>query len=225
MNPVTDREGAGDALRLPRQDWSARARSTALDALRYTKFVGVMKRALQVAAFAVVAAVLGFFLFQRQPAHVTMGFEQLGHVDNDLAMVKPRLSGQDNDGNPFVITADAAVQDAKNPKRAQLKKVEADLSMGAKGWLNANAASGQVDMNAGMLQLNGGINVFSDEGYELHTASAFVDIKRGLMHGTEEVTGQGPGGILRADHFQLDRNNKLLILTGHVQMTIIGKKA
>jgi len=169
--------------------------------------------------------VLGFFLFQRQPAHVTMGFEQLGHVDNDLAMVKPRLSGQDNDGNPFVITADAAVQDAKNPKRAQLKKVEADLSMGAKGWLNANAASGQVDMNAGMLQLNGGINVFSDEGYELHTASAFVDIKRGLMHGTEEVTGQGPGGILRADQFQLDRNNKLLILTGHVQMTIIGKKA
>ena len=120
--PRPDREGAGDALRLPRQDWSARARSTALDALRYTKFVGVMKRALQVAAFAVVAAVLGFFLFQRQPAHVTMGFEQLGHVDNDLAMVKPRLSGQDDDGNPFVITADAAVQDAKNPKRAQLKK-------------------------------------------------------------------------------------------------------
>jgi lipopolysaccharide export system protein LptC len=225
MNPVTDRKGAGDALRLPRHDWSARARSTALDALRYTKFVGVMKRALQVAAFAVVAAVLGFFFFQRQPAHVTMGFEQLGHVDNDLAMVKPRLSGQDNDGNPFVITADAAVQDAKNPKRAQLKKVEADLSMGAKGWLNVNAASGMVDMNAGMLQLSGGINVFSDDGYELHTASAFVDIKQGLMHGTEEVTGQGPGGTLRADQFQLDRNNKLLILTGHVQMTIIGKKA
>ena len=42
MNPVTERDLTADALRLPRHDWSARARSTALDALRYSKFVGVM---------------------------------------------------------------------------------------------------------------------------------------------------------------------------------------
>jgi lipopolysaccharide export system protein LptC len=225
MNPVTDHKGAGDALRLPRHDWSARARSTALDALRYTKFVGVMKRALQVAAFAVIAAVLGFFFFQRQPARITMGFEQLGHVENDLAMVKPRLSGQDNDGNPFVITADAAVQDAKNPKRARLTRVEADLSLDHNGWINANAARGLVDMKAGALQLDGGIHVFSDQGYELHTASAFVDLNQGVVHGREEVTGQGPSGALRADQFQIDRGSKLLTLTGHVRMTILGNKA
>jgi lipopolysaccharide export system protein LptC len=154
-----------------------------------------------------------------------MGFEQLGHVENDLAMVKPRLSGQDAEGNPFVITADAAIQDAKNPKRARLTKVEADLSMGPNGWINADSATGLVDMKAGALQLNGGINVFSDQGYELHTASAFVDINRGVVNGREEVTGQGPGGTLRADQFQIDRDNKLLTLIGHVRMTIVGKKA
>jgi lipopolysaccharide export system protein LptC len=221
MNPALDQKT--DALPLPRQDWSARARSTAMDALRYTKFVGVMKRSLQVAAFAVIAAVLGFFFVQRQPARITMGFEQLGHVENDLAMVKPRLTGQDNDGNPFVITADAAIQDAKNPKRAQLKKVEADFSMGAKGWLNANAASGLVDMNAGTLQLSGGINVFSDDGYELHTASAALDIKRGMVHGHEPVTGQGPLGTMRADEFHFDRASNHLLLQGHVQNVIFGK--
>ena len=52
MTPLLDREAAN----LPRHDWSARARSSALEALRYTKFVGVAKRALQVAAFAVIAA-------------------------------------------------------------------------------------------------------------------------------------------------------------------------
>ena len=36
-------------LRTPRHDWSARARTTALEALRYTQFVGVMKRALPLA--------------------------------------------------------------------------------------------------------------------------------------------------------------------------------
>jgi hypothetical protein len=113
MTPKT-----GKILEPPRHDWSARARSTAMDALRYTQFVGVMKRALPVAAFAVISAVLAYFFLARQPARVSMGYERLGHVENDLAMVKPRLTGQDAKGNPFVITADAAIQDANNSKRA-----------------------------------------------------------------------------------------------------------
>ena len=207
----------------PRHDWSARARSTALDALRYTQFVGVMKRALPAAAFAVISAVVAYFFVARQPARSNLGYERLGHVENDLAMVKPRLTGQDGKGNPFVITAEAAVQDAKNPKRARLTKVEADLTQG-QGWINADAASGLADMDAGFLQLDGGINVFSDTGYELHTKSATVDLKKGVMHGHETVTGQGPMGDIRADEFHYDRDARILTLSGHVHMTIIGTK-
>jgi lipopolysaccharide export system protein LptC len=153
-----------------------------------------------------------------------MGYERLGHVENDLAMIKPRLTGQDAKGNPFVITAEAAVQDAKNPKRARLNKVEADLALDKQGWINADAAAGMVDMRAGALELNGGINVFSEEGYELHTQSASVDLNKGVVHGREEVTGQGPLGSLRADTFQFDRNSRILTLDGHVRMTIVGAK-
>jgi lipopolysaccharide export system protein LptC len=213
---------SGDALNTP-HDWSARARSTAMDALRYTQFVGIMKRALLVAAFAVISAVLAFFFLARQPARVSMSYEQLGHVENDLTMVKPRLTGQDAQGNPFVVTAEAAIQDAKNPKRARLRKVEADFTQ-PDGWFNAIGATGLVDMNAGTLQLGGGISVFSGQGYELHTASAFVDLHKGKVNGNQPVTGQGPLGDLRADQFQFDRNSKLLTLKGHVHMTLIGTK-
>ena len=61
---------AGDTA--PRHDWSARARSTAMEALRYTQFVGVMKRALPAAAFAVIAAVLAFFFVARQPSKFSL---------------------------------------------------------------------------------------------------------------------------------------------------------
>lgn len=210
-------------LNSERHDWSARARSTAMDALRYTQFVGVMKRALPVAAFAVISAVLAYFFVARQPARVNLGYEKLGHVENDLSMVKPRLTGQDGKGNPFVITAETAVQDAKNPKRVRLTKVEADMTQGA-GWINADAASGTADMNAGLLQLDGGINVFSDQGYELHTKSAFVDLKKSVIHGHDPVTGQGPLGDIRADEFHFDRDAKLLTLNGNVRMTIVGNK-
>jgi len=209
-------------LNQQRHDWSARARSTAMDALRYTQFVGVMKRALPAAAFAVISAVVAYFFIARQPARVNLGYERLGHVENDLAMVKPRLTGQDAKGNPFVITAEAAVQDAKNPKRARLTKVEADLTQG-QGWITADAATGLVDMDAGTLELGGGINVFTDQGYELHTASVSVDIKKGVVHGHETVTGQGPLGTIRADEFHFDRNSNHLLLQGHVQNVIFGK--
>src|ERR1700761_8232978 len=90
-----------------RHDWSARARSTAMEALRYTLFVGVMKRALPAAAFAIIAAVLAFFFVARQPSKLSMIYEKIGVLQNDLAMTKPRLTGADAKGNPFVITAEA----------------------------------------------------------------------------------------------------------------------
>lgn len=210
---------------MTRHDWSARARTTALEALRYTRFVGVMKRALPAAAFAVIAAVVAFFFLARQPAKVQMGYERLGRLRNDLAMVKPRLTGVDGKGNPFVITADAAIQDAQNVKQVHLKKIEADLTDGKAGWINANAAAGTLDMNVGRLELTGGIDVFSDRGYELHSASVSVDLDKGVVHGHQPVTGHGPLGDISADQFHFERDTDLLTLTGHVHMTIIGGKA
>jgi lipopolysaccharide export system protein LptC len=203
-------------------DWSARIRTTASEALRYSKFVQRMKRALSLGAFAIIAAVLGFFFFARQPRQLQLAYERLGHVENDLAMMKPRLTGTDAKGNPFVITADRAVQDARNPKKATLTNLEADLALDKKSWLNARAKGGMVDMTAGKLELNGGIDVFTDTGYELHTASASMDLKQSIIHGHNPVTGQGPDGTLRADEFHADRTTDLLVLSGHVRTTFTG---
>jgi len=208
-----------------RHDWSARARSTAMDALRYTQFVGVMKRALPTAAFAIIAAVLVFFFVARQPpaSHLAMNYQKLGASGGELAMIKPKLTGADAKGHPFTITAEAAIQDAKHPKRARLKQLEADIALD-KGWVNAEATGGFVDMDAGTLELNGGISVYSDAGYELHTKAASVDLNQGVVHGHNEVTGQGPSGTLRADQFHFDRAAGQLLLEGHVQMVLTGTR-
>jgi lipopolysaccharide export system protein LptC len=139
-------------------------------------------------------------------------------------MVKPRLAGADAKGNPFVITADSAVQDAHNPKKASLKNLEADLTVDKGNWINARAKAGMVDMDSGALELRGGISVFTATGYELHTASASANIKQSVIHGHEEVTGQGPQGTLRADEFHADRATNLLTLSGRVQMVLMGTK-
>jgi lipopolysaccharide export system protein LptC len=206
----------------PQYDWSARVRTTAGEALRYSKFVSLMKRVLSLGAFLIIAAVLAFFFVQRQPRQLSMSYEKLGRIENDLAMVKPKLTGTDVKGNPFVITAEMAVQDAKNPKKASLKNLEADMMVQKNGWINARARSGMVDMAAGHLELAGGIDVFTDTGYELHSPSASMNLKQNEIHGHEAVTGRGPDGTFRADKFHADRNTNLLTLTGNVRMTFRG---
>jgi lipopolysaccharide export system protein LptC len=208
----------------PQYDWSARVRTTALEALRYSKFVFLMKRVLSLGAFLIIAAVLAFFFVQRQPRQLSMSYETLGRIENDLAMVKPRLTGADEKGNPFVITADMAVQDSKNAKKASLKNLEADLALDKNNWINARARAGMVDMAAGKLELTGGISVFTDTGYELHSQSASMDLKQSVVHGHEAVTGQGPDGTLRADRFHADRSTNQLTLSGHVEMTLHGSR-
>jgi lipopolysaccharide export system protein LptC len=210
----------------PRQgyDWSARVRTTAMEALRYSRFVALMKRLLSLGAFLTIAAVLAFFFVQRMPRQLQMSYERLGRIENDLTMVKPRLAGADAKGNPFVITADSAVQDAHDPKKASLKNLEADLTLDKQNWVNARARAGMVDMNTGALELRGGIDVFTATGYELHSSSASANLKQSIIHGHEPVTGQGPQGTLRADEFHADRATNLLTLSGHVQMTLLGTK-
>lgn len=208
-----------------RRDWSARIRELPQNTQRYSRFVTLMKRALPIAAGILGATVLAYSFIPRQPDRVAVTYEQMGKIDNDLAMIKPRLTGTDSKGNPFVITADAAIQDRRNTKRARLKNVEADMSLDAQRWINATAAHGLFDMNAGSLDLDGGISVYSDSGYELHTKDAKVDLKTGLFRGPSEVTGQGPLGNFRADTFELRRPSRQILLTGRVHMTMYIPRA
>ncbi|HJT44382.1 MAG TPA: LPS export ABC transporter periplasmic protein LptC [Rhizomicrobium sp.] len=212
------------APRTPSYDWSARVRTSTGDALRYSRFVTLMKRILSLGAFLIIAAVLAFFFVQRMPHQLQMSYERLGRIENDLTMVKPRLAGADAKGNPFVITADSAVQDAHNVKKASLKNLEADLTLENQNWINARAKRGMVDMGTGQLELGGGIDIFTATGYELHSRSASANLKQSVIHGHETVTGQGPQGTLRADGFHADRATNILTLSGHVQMTILGAK-
>jgi lipopolysaccharide export system protein LptC len=206
----------------PRYDWSARTRTTVLDATRYTRFVKRMKRILPISAFAVIFAVLAFFFVERAPQQLALTYDKLGGAD-DLAMVNPRLTGVDEEGNPFVITASRAVQDPNDAKRITLTTIEADMNT-EQGWVNAKARTGLADLTAQHLELGGGIDIYTDTGYMLHTDSASVDLKTNIMQGKSRVSGQGPRGALSADTFRYDRDAGRLTLEGNVRTTILPER-
>ncbi len=207
------------------RDWTEKRRTTAKEALRYTRFVTLMKRLLPIAAVALLASVIAYSVTPRRLEKLSVTMQQSGNLANDLTMTKPRFTGTDGKGNPFTVTAAEAVQDPKNRHRAQLRQVEADMQFDSRNWLNATAGNGAFDIDAGILKLTGGISLFTDSGYELHTASADVFLKTNIFEGAQQVTGHGPFGSLRADSFHFDRLKRLVKLNGHVHMVMYPKKA
>jgi lipopolysaccharide export system protein LptC len=263
---MAGRRTAGEAVvqelgpapaRSPRTEWATQRRASATEVRRYSRFVVVMKRILPLAAAALVAAVVAYSLQSREPdkSKWTLTFTQLKIDKNDLAMVKPRLTGADSSGNPFVVTADKAHQYAHDTSRVLLDNVEADLTLQDGNWLNATAPQGLLDAPHAAnqkcakttcsanqsLDMWGPIAVFSDNGYEVHTTSAHVDMGDGIVRGNKYVRGQGPMGSFYADSFvfkfqahvpsvpksqksQTPSGNadKRIYLYGNVHMTIYG---
>ena len=239
-------EGLADALTpTPKSGigWIERKRASTLDVQRYTRFVGIMKRALPMATAALLVAVLAYSLQPRMQdsKKMTLIFKQLNLSGNDLMMTSPRLTGIDGNGNPYVVTAEEAIQDAHNSKRAQLRKVEADLTTKAGTWVNLTATHGLLDQGKQKLWLSGIIDVFSDDGYEAHSTMANVDMNTGSVFGNRYVWGQGPFGTFHADKFWIDRgtartsrhvskragktDKTIIHLYGNVHMTILKRGA
>ena len=212
-----------EPLKPPKQhrDWTARARGTAMDALRYSQFVSLMKRALPVAAAAILAAVIVYSLLPRASDRITVTAEKTGNIQNDLTMGKPKLTGTDDEGNPYVVTAEKAVQDVKNLHHVHLTRMEADMTTADGRWMNTTSARGYFDMDAGLLNLEGGIAFYSDSGYELHTEKLDIEMRKGLFHGPVPVNGHGPFGAMSSDRFEFNRVKQALVMTGDVHTTIM----
>ena len=208
------------------RDWGGRRRATPRQAERYSRFVTIMKRALPLAAAALVAAVLLYALQPRQEKNgrVAMTFQRLGIVNDDLAMLKPRLTGADDEGDPYLVTADEAVQDRNNAKRATLRNVQADVTLKDGSWMSTIAPRGLLDAKKRLLALDGMIAVYSDSGYELHTTAAKIDMRNSTIVGNRPANGQGPFGIFRADRFKLDRHSRQVYLYGNVRMSIDARR-
>ena len=207
------------------REWRISPRATLLSARRYSVFVKFMKGALPMAALALAVVVLVYVLQPRDAGRMALTFERMGRVEGDLTMVKPRLSGTDDDGLPFLLTAASAVQEGRGSDRVRLEGVVADISLKDGGALHVTATKGLVDTKTHLLDVSGGIHVTSQDGYDARTESAKADLKAGTLHGESRIEAEGKFGRITAERFALNRETRQLRFSGNVQMLIYNSNS
>jgi lipopolysaccharide export system protein LptC len=146
--------------------------------------------------------------------------EPRGGEDDSLRMANPRYTGADDQNRPFAITAETATLDRLDRRRVNLSRLHADITLEDNRWLSLTAPNGVYQQDRQFLELGGPVEVYSDEGYELHARSARVDIQGGTAESDEPVAGHGPLGELNANAFRLDRRSQTLTFENGVRVVI-----
>jgi lipopolysaccharide export system protein LptC len=224
-----EKETAPEAVRSERErtsfralDWTIATRANLLSARRYSLFVKFMKGALPLAALGLGAAVVAYVLQPRENARMAVTFERLSKVENDLAMVKPRLTGVDDQGLPFVVSALSASQVSRGSDSVELNDVTADITLKNGTSLHVTAGKGIVDTKSHTMNLSGGIHLTTTDGYDARTAAANADLKAGNVHGEQPIEADGKFGHITAMRFAMNRDKGQLLFTGQVRMLLHG---
>ena len=189
---------------------------------RYSRFVGLMKFLLPVAAAALVVLVVVWpEAYDRDPGF-RIGYSSVDSSGGAEApgMVNARYVGADRQDRPYVVTADTATAEPDNPDRIRLVALQADITLDDGRWVTVIAEQGVYDRAALTLRLGDAVSIYSDDGFELQAGPTVIDLQSGAASSDAPVRAQGPLGQLSAAGFRIPEGGRRLLFVGAVKVTI-----
>ena len=141
----------------------------------------------------------------------------LEQADN-LTMLNPRFDGIDERSRPYSVTADLAIQDNANDNLVDLELPKADVTLEDGTWLAIMAKSGRYHREDETVDLMGDVIVFHDEGFEVKTDFAHINLVDGTAEGDQPVEAHGPIGMLNSEGFRVEDEGERIFFTGKAYM-------
>jgi lipopolysaccharide export system protein LptC len=188
----------------------------------YSQFVGLMKFGLPLAAVALIALMIGWPGIDGGGNGFRLSIADLApDANGNLGITRARFAGTDRFDQPFLVTAEHAIQDAEGFDVFALETLQADLTMANGTWITISAATGQFERNALILDLMGPISVYTDVGYEIHADQARLDLRQGTVISNGPIQGHGPLGAISASNgVAFSSDTGTLTFTGDVRVTM-----
>ena len=187
--------------------------------------VATMRLALPTLAAVLLAALVLWSKFGLDGDRFLLAVGSLGarHIES-LSMNNPHFTGIDNKKRPFNLTAKLATQEDRNGDVIELASPQADITLEDGAWLSLSSDKGRYRRQARVLDLEGPVNLFHDQGYEMHTRDVRVNLSEGRAVSKNAVQGQGPGGDLTAEGIEVLDGGKKVMLLGRSHLVLNGSE-
>ncbi|NKD55693.1 MULTISPECIES: LPS export ABC transporter periplasmic protein LptC [unclassified Haematospirillum] len=193
----------------------------------YSRLVVAMKVLLPALALLLIVGVL---LWPRLVAETSAPSSLIQAVTEDVPlenrqMEQPRYRATDADNQPYTLNADRVWETVPGSSEFNLVNPRADMATNDGAWLAMDAPEGLYYENQSILDLSGGVNLYHDAGYELHTPSVTIDVAAGEAIGMEAVEGQGPSMTIASEGIHVVERGRSVLFTGKVRLVLYPEKA
>lgn len=187
----------------------------------YSLFVRAAKVALPIVAVGLFLLVFAWPQLDWQEDALPPGTLEVRPEDaENLRMTSARFIGVDSGGRPFTVTADEANQSGGETGPVHLVKPQGDLTLRDGAWVTLSAERGIYHRNDESLELFGGVTLFHDDGYELSSERARIDLKGGSATGDRPVSGHGPLGEIEGEGFLISDGGDTIIVLGKARLIV-----
>ncbi len=210
--PGGGRDTPADASRHVR----SRAREMAAWRKRSAR-VKLVRRLLPWTMLGLAVLVVGWISVRTIVARIAAGAAELAVVH----MVNPKYRGRDERGEPYLMTADSATRDPRNPYQVQLVEPRGTLVGKAPQPTTMRSVAGLYREDTDRLTLIGDAVLEDGTGYVFRSQRAVMDLKLGTAQGDEAVTGDGPMGHISASSYAITDRGHHVTFTGNVKSHIL----
>jgi lipopolysaccharide export system protein LptC len=197
-----------------------------LSAERHSRHVQLLRKGLPALAVLTLA---GYFVSTSMSVtvgDVTASIAGIEVSNGNLRMVNPKLKGADKKNGPYVISADYADQDMKNPNLIELHSIKADVtSATGDGWSKMDAVRGTFNSKREYLIMKEQINVQTSSGVVGRLKRASLDMKTQTLRSHYPVAFDMTNGTVRSNAMTFQSSKNVLIFRGKVKVHLNKMKS
>lgn len=191
---------------------------------RYSRFVLLAKVVFPATAMVLAVAVVLWPQMQKVGEETfSISFANVGEVARESQqLLNARYFGTDDKNQAYSVTADLAQETQPGSQVIELTHPQADMTLSDGAWMMLGASKGLYHQGTSTLELLGSISLYHDRGYEVHTERATVLLHEGIARGDAPIKGQGTFGSLEGEGFEIDRQERILKVTGKSRLLLRG---
>jgi lipopolysaccharide export system protein LptC len=191
---------------------------------RHSRIVYILRRALPIVALLVLAA---YFISTRlnvTVGDVTASIDGMEVADGNLRMLNPTLKGTDEKNGDYVVKAEYADQDVKNPNLIKLHAITADVTNPSGGWSRMRAVRGKFDSKTERLIMKDRITIATSAGVTGELKYATLDMPTQTLRSHNPVFFKLTNGTVRANAMTLRSSENTLVFRGKVAVQFSSPK-
>jgi len=181
-------------------------------------------KALKLGLPALIGVVLAFLFFapleDKQEISFLLDKNKVQTAPERLRVAAAQYRGQDNQGRPFLLSAQSAVQQTSSNPVVEISNINAQIQL-QNGPARINAGRGQYNMDTDHVQVVGPIQFSAADGYRMGTRDVDVDLRNSTMTSRGAVEGQMPLGQFTAGQLHANLPDRTVVLSGRARLHIV----